>query len=188
MARSVPTAAVLFLLISIIRTSAAEGAASFSHIRSNQPELLEAVAAASRISPTFRRLEQRLSASDVVVYLGSRMATESGVAGGTSFLASTHGVRYVHVWIDSRLMGGERFALLGHELHHAVEIAGAPVVVDARSLEAFYGKVGFRSSPSCRRCFESAAAIAAGRQIRREVLDYRAGASGRRERAGRSRT
>jgi hypothetical protein len=177
MARSFPTAAALFALISITRLSAADRAASFPHIRSNQPALLEAVDAASRLSPTFRQLAARLSTSDVIVYLHYRMAGEPGLAGATSFMTAAGGVRYLRVTIDPRLSGCERFALLGHELQHAVEIADATSVVDQRSLEALYRKMGFQSPAACARCFESAGAIAAGRRIQREVLTHGAAAA-----------
>ena len=169
MARSISTAALLFL-ISIIRLRAADNAAPFPHIRSNQPALLEAVEAASRVSRTFRRIAERISASDVVVYLQYRMASEPGLAGATSFMSAAGGVRYLRVSIDPRLSGCQRFALLGHELQHAVEIADAQSVVDQQSLEALYRSVGFQSPAACRRCFESADAIAAGQRIQREVL------------------
>jgi hypothetical protein len=175
MARLVPTAAALFVLNSITRLSAADGAASFPHIRSNQPALLEAVDTASRVSPTFRQLAERLSTSDVIVYLHYRMAGEPGLAGATSFMTAAGGVRYLRVSIDPRLSGCERFALLGHELQHAVEIAEARSVVDQRSLEALYRTMGIQSPAACARCFESAGAIAAGRRIQREVLTQGAG-------------
>jgi hypothetical protein len=179
MTRSIPTAAVLLVLFSITRVSAADSAAPFPHIRSNQSALLEAVDQASRASATFRQLAERLSASDVIVYLHYRMAGEPGLAGATSFMSAAGGLRYLRVSIDPRLLGCQRLALLGHELQHAVEIAAAPSVVDQQSLEALYRSVGFRSPAACARCFESADAIAAGRRIQREVLTRRRDAATR---------
>ena len=173
MTRSIPTAAVLLVLFSVTPVSGADSAAPFPHIRSNQAELLEAVDQASRVSATFHQLAQRLSASDVIVYLHYRIATEPGLAGATSFMTAAGGVRYLRVSIDPRLSWCQRFALLGHELQHAVEIAAAPSVVDQPSLEALYRRVGFRSPAACARCFESAGAIAAGQRVQREVLTRR---------------
>src|SRR5262245_43712114 len=170
MGRTIRAAVSAFALISLTHTVAADRAAACPHIRSNQPELLEAVAAASRVSPTFRQLVERLSASDVVVYLGYRIPSDRSIVGATSFLTAAGGLRYVRVAAGPGLSGCERVSLLGHELQHAVEIADADSVVDQQSLEELYRAVGFLSSAACPRCFESAAAIAVGRRIKQEAI------------------
>ena len=45
-------------------------------------------------------------------------------------------VRYLHLVLESRLIGEHAVALLGHELQHVVEVAGAPWVVDRQSFRA----------------------------------------------------
>src|SRR5262245_3594445 len=177
MARSFHWAAALLVLISTTPLTAAGRAASAPHIRSIHKDLLDAVAEASRVSPTFRQLTERLAASDVIVYLHRRLSTEPGLAGATAFMAAAGGVRYLRISIEPRLSGCERLALLGHELQHAVEIADAPSVVDQESLEALYRAKGFRAPAACARCFDSADAIAAGRQIQKEVLAQGAAAT-----------
>ena len=61
-------------------------------------------------------------------------------------------------------------ALLGHELQHAVELAEAPAVEDAADYEQLYERIGYEScSSAARRCFETDAAVQAGRDVLREL-------------------
>ena len=62
-----------------------------------------------------------------------------------------------------------QLATFGHELQHAVEIADARDVIDARTLAWHYQRIGFRAS-SRPDTFETEAARDAGLQIRREIV------------------
>src|SRR5262245_2800241 len=128
MARSTRSAVVILILFGVTRSVAANPTAPFPHIRSSQPELLEAIDDGARVSQTFRRPLDRLDASDLVVYVGYRSRLGAHLAGQTTFLTATAGVRYLRISIDPAVPGFQRIALLGHELQHAVEIAGAPEV------------------------------------------------------------
>ena len=58
--------------------------------------------------------------------------------------------------------------MVAHELHHALEIAGAPEVVDARSMARFYRTIG--TSSSCgSRCYETSRAVWTERQVGRDL-------------------
>src|SRR5262249_12461977 len=144
---------------------------SFSdpHIRSRHAELLEAIDAGARTSPTLRRIVDRIEASDVVVYLVTRPSLSPFVAAHLSFISAAGGRRYLSVTIDPKYAGCQLVGLLGHELQHAAEIAGEPSVVDERSLAALYRRIGFSTEgPEVER-FDSRAAIDAGRRIVRET-------------------
>src|SRR5262249_43077552 len=135
---------------------------------SSVAELRAVLAAGIRLSPTFRAIVTDLERSDVVVYL-TQEPHAAGAAAHTSLVASAGGRRYLRISLDPKRSGCDRLALLGHELRHALEIAVEPAVVDADSLAALYERIGFASCGGGRRCYDSAAAIEAGRQIAREV-------------------
>ncbi len=140
------------------------------HIRSQHAELLDAVTAGARTSPTLRRLVDRIESSDVVVYLETRRSPSAFVAAHLSFISAAGGRRYLHVVVDPKYAGCQLIGLLGHELQHAAEIAAEPSVVDERSLAAYYRRVGFTAGGAEAERFDSQAAIDAGRRVMRELL------------------
>lgn len=163
---------VLFLSLAfalpVVRLAAGE---NFNpHIRSLEPEILDALAQGINASPTLRRLVETLEASDVVVYIAFDRSASPSMAGHLSLLAAPPGRRYLRVSIDRRLAGCRRLAILGHELQHAVEIAESHRVTDNASLAELYRRIGFRSAGSHDDCFDSVGAILAGRTVEKEVL------------------
>ena len=61
-------------------------------------------------------------------------------------------------------------ALLGHELRHAVELAEAPTVEDSDDYERLYDRIGYEScSRAAPRCYETEAAVRAGRDVLSEL-------------------
>jgi hypothetical protein len=58
---------------------------------------------------------------------------------------------------------------LGHELFHALEVAGAPEVRDENSLRAFYDQVGFMVGRRCGARYDTAEARATARAVAQEV-------------------
>ena len=146
------------------------------HFRSSEPDLLDALAAGARDSPTFHGLLGRIGASNVVVYLIYDAAPPSGVAARVNFIAAAGGWRYVRIAIDRRYRGCQRLGLLGHELRHVVEIAEAPGVVDAPSMVALYRAIGFSGpAPGVAVGFDSEAAKEAGWQVEHELADRQRG-------------
>jgi hypothetical protein len=89
-------------------------------------------------------------------------------AGHISLMAAAGGRRYLRLSLDPRYGGWQQTAMLGHELRHALEIADAPSAIDQESVASLYRRIGFSTDD---RCFESAAAIDAGRQVHAEVLE-----------------
>jgi len=55
-------------------------------------------------------------------------------------------------------------------LQHAVEIAGAASVDDARTLAAFYTSIGPASGTVGSETYETATAVAIGRRVRQELM------------------
>jgi hypothetical protein len=168
MTRFIWTLAFVFLLFT--RDSPASERVVFDpHVRSSEQELLEALADGARVSPTLRQLVDRIEASDVVVYLTFDRSPSPATSGHPSLISAVPGRRYLRVSIDRRLAGCKRVAILGHELHHAVEIADAPSVTDDTALAALYRRIGFTSAHPHQECFESVGAMLAGRSVEKEL-------------------
>jgi len=125
---------------------------------------------------TVRAFVDALDASDVVVYIRHRIFTSTELEGRIGFLESERRVagpmRYVVVELACGRSRIDELVTLGHELRHAVEIANAPEVVDARTLSAHYRRIGVRTSgPTEWERFETRAAAEASSEIRRELLE-----------------
>jgi hypothetical protein len=119
-------------------------------------------------SPVIRSLVERLERSDVVVYLQlpGDSNPQSTVAQLT-FVGFAAGTRYLLVQIDPwRTIPLERLALLGHEFHHALEIAQEPGVRDTMTLRALYRRIGHEYG---RGQFETEPARIAGRRVQAEL-------------------
>jgi hypothetical protein len=170
MTRSTWTLAFLFLAMFTASPRSAAPSTDDPHVRSTEPELIAALSQGVSFSPTLRDLVDRLTASDVVVYLAFDRSMSPHVAGHLSLITATPGRRYVRISIDRRNVGCQRIAILGHELQHAVEIAESPAVVDETTLVGLYRRIGFRSAGAHVDCFDSVGAILAGQTVRKEVL------------------
>jgi hypothetical protein len=90
----------------------------------------------------------------------------------TTPVTATSSVRFLRVAINAHVVPGDRLPLLAHELQHAVELANAPDVRDDDGMRVLYRRIGHASGVDQ---FETAAAMNAERQVRREM----AGRSGR---------
>jgi hypothetical protein len=121
-------------------------------------------------SPTLRALVARLERSDVVAYVRVE-AMRDGLAGRRQFINASAGARYVLIRVVRLPRRSRQLALLAHELHHAVEVASAPHVVDVQTLTQEYERIGqaSRHRGDGARSFETAGAIAAGDQVLKEL-------------------
>jgi hypothetical protein len=168
--------ATVMLLLTIFRPPAraqeAPREATGSHVRPDVT-MRDIVHDAVRVSPAVRDLVDRLDRSDVVVYVRARHDTSSTFNGRLNFLSATPHLRYVIVELPCGRIEWEQIAMLGHEFRHAVEIADAHDVVDARTLAAYYQRIGMLISPPTAnaRTFETRAAIATARQVWRELFE-----------------
>src|SRR5262249_4694878 len=116
------------------------------HVRPESAATRELVALAVARSPTVREMIDRLERSDVVVYIRHRSFPGSLLQGHLGVLSSVAGRRYLIIEIACGRIWTEQIGTLGHELHHALEIAANPGIVDARSLAAFYEHFGTRTT------------------------------------------
>ena len=108
----------------------------------------------------------RLARADLIVYVavGPRVATAHGAL---RFVGASATFRFVHVSLDQSLTHTELVAVLGHELQHAVEVAGSPDIRDTESFRRYYqqqGEVGAEFG-----WFETEAARRTGRRVREDL-------------------
>jgi hypothetical protein len=143
-------------------------------IRTTDDRLRKLLDEGMRTSPTFRALVERLHASDVVVYLRCDRVSPRAADGRLTFLSSAGGLRYVVVRMTHLQAPERQIAIIAHELRHAIEIADAPQIVDGPSLVREYKRIGYVSLGSKLPgiTFDSKAAVDAGIQVMRELMDY----------------
>jgi hypothetical protein len=145
-------------------------AMSAPHVRPER-ELRALVDEAAQGSALIRGLIDRLETLNVSVYVRARTFEQTDLEGRVALLTVVDGHRYLVIELACGRPRISQMAALGHELYHAVEIAEEPSVVDARTLAAFYERVGRRTDNwSSRQTFETEAAAAAGMRARRELF------------------
>jgi len=135
-------------------------------VRSTDTRAQAWIQAGAEGSPTFRELLNRLSDSDLIVYVQvvDRIANAFG---HTYFVKSTATVRYVRIEVVQSGNSNEMVALVAHELQHAVEIAGAPRIRDGQTLAQFYLGMGENSLASGQ--YDSAEARHTEDRVKREL-------------------
>jgi hypothetical protein len=144
-----------------------------THVRGTTAPLQALIADTAGKSAAFRAMLDRLDASTVIVYVRVAPLATLTLEGRTAFLkvdTPTPNARLLVVELSCSRPILAQTATLAHELRHAIEIADAPWVVDAGTLEQYYAQIGFRLDPSGRPVrFETVAAREAGAQVRREL-------------------
>jgi hypothetical protein len=136
-------------------------------VRPMNPAAERLLADAALRSPTVAAQIDALERSDliVMVFVSPFLARRTGQ---TAFLAASGGARFIRVDIFGLNHYSAQIEWLGHELQHALEIAGEPEIRSSASLEAFYRRVGMTAYAGSTN-FETMAAIEAGQQVRLEV-------------------
>lgn len=114
-------------------------------------------------SPTIVRLVEELHRHDVFVYV--ELDEPSDARGSTGIMSVAPGARFLRIRIHRRLDPRQQIEVLGHELHHALEIARAAEVVDDKSFRAFYDRIGYQNG----RGFETDGAKRIEEEIRRDL-------------------
>lgn len=93
-------------------------------------------------SATFRSLIAALETSDVIVYVSMSLLPDRRLNGGLQFIGATTTDRILRVMLRFPLERYARMAMLGHELQHAIEVAGAPEIRSQKSFEDYYRRNG----------------------------------------------
>ena len=122
-----------------------------------------------RRSATFRSIIEKLESHDVIAYVEIQPSLKGRLAGGLTWLSGTRRFRYVRIGISPDLRGDAAIACLGHELRHALEVAGEPSIVDENSLTEHYRHVGI-SVTVHNNGWDTEAARQAGDDVRRDLV------------------
>ena len=121
-----------------------------------------------------RDMVDAIQRSDLIVFIAPQIPPSDLVWGELHFAATAPGVRYLRVRVRQDVSRAQLVGLLAHELQHATEVAAAPDVVDTKTLDDLYDRIGFELS---RGQHETDAARAVGDRVRREVSEYNEGLS-----------
>src|SRR5262245_45428545 len=163
---------VLVIAITIgcaIDARAADPDTSFPHIRSTDARLRALIDDALATSATVRALAERITASDVVVFVACDNDPYVRGPGRLNFMSAAGGLRYVL----GRVLPHRRdlaIAMLGREPQHAVQLAETPSIVDADSLAREYARMGYRRhSSQVGLAFDTEAAVDTGERVHEEV-------------------
>ena len=126
------------------------------------------LAEGTRRSETFAKLIVDLNRTDVIVYVEINRKLPSAIAGRLLFAtASQDGPRYLRVQISGEATTNMQVAAIGHELRHALEVAGAAEVRDEEGLARFYRRVG--TSGPMSGSFDTVDAQMTGRRVLLEL-------------------
>jgi hypothetical protein len=178
------TAAIVITTSLAVRASDPDGwsdtarpAAMFPHVRSADPDMRILIADALDSSAIVRALVERLTASDVVVFVECERDPNVRGPGRLNFMVSAGGLRYVLIRLKPKQRAAA-IAMLAHELQHAVEIAETPAIVDEQSLAREYARIGYRSrSAHSGLAFDTKAAVEVGRRVVEELMTLKTSAA-----------
>jgi hypothetical protein len=147
------------------------------NIRASDEELVALLEEGIRRSPTFKGLVDRLSKSDVILYVRPDVTAKNNAPTRLTFLAAKGGFRYLVIRVGSGRSKDQQLATLGHEMQHAVVIADASSVVDSQSLKREFERVGKLTQPAAGDDFFFESPVA--EEVKRRILSEVASQSGK---------
>ena len=134
----------LALLLAVASSAGADDVVSSTaslRIRAASRDARRLIDKAATRSATVAQLIDRLAMTDVIVYVQLTIGPHVDTA-HTSLATATREGRFLRVVINARTSPWDQVQMLGHELQHALEIAGAPEVVDAAGMRALFERIG----------------------------------------------
>jgi hypothetical protein len=135
--------ALLVLPALLVRPVDAQ-AEALDRIRPTAPYLTALIREGVAGSTTFRALVERITRSDLVVYVvPSDLGTQ--LLGQLTFMTAVGKTRYLRIQVGWHLPTARAIASLGHELQHAVEVAEAPAIRDEASFAREFARIGYPS-------------------------------------------
>ena len=144
--------------------------AELSGVRSTSPAIRELIDDAMWESPTFRGIVRAIAASDGIVYVDQGVCGHGVHSCLRLDVTPAAGYRILHILVDREGVLAHRgrlelIATIGHELSHALEVLGERTIQSGTAMYLFYT----HKAPTNNTSFETAAAIAAGAAVRREL-------------------
>ena len=137
-----------------------------SRVRAVDPAARRVLEAAVACSPTVARMVVALQSGDLVIGIETRPMPKK-LLGEIRIVAATDRVRYARIGLRVPAGFPELVSVLGHELHHAMELAAAPGVRDLASQRAHYLAAGYAKLQGG--YFETEGALEAGRRVASEI-------------------
>ena len=135
---------VLFVCASVATgQSPVDGEERVEHLRPLDAHAATILREGLAHSATLRQLAAALENSDLVVYI--RIA-QIRIPSRLSFMTATSRRRLALISLDFQNLEPSMTGWLGHELQHAVELAGAPEVRSREDLDRLYRRIGEESS------------------------------------------
>src|SRR5262245_3429599 len=132
-----------------VATFDGQGANAWSgNIRASDDELVSLLEDGMKRSVTFKGLVDRLTKSDVILYVRPDVTAKANQPTKLTFLAAKGGFRYLVIRVGAGRSKDQQLATLGHEMQHAVAIADAASVVDSASLRREFERIGKLTQPS----------------------------------------
>jgi hypothetical protein len=142
-------------------------------VRSHSPEVADLIRRASDASVTFQRLIATVDGTDGLIYVDDGKCGH-GVSACLLLSVQVAGpFRVLRIKIDARRLDCALMAQIGHELQHAIEILSDPHVTDGVGAFSLFERIAPGGPISDRGRFETAAAVRAGLDVRREVCRAR---------------
>jgi hypothetical protein len=142
------------------------------HVRSSNHALLQLIDEGAERSTTFRRLVDAINMSSTIVYVEFGFCAFGHLDGCLlPHVIDSHGARFVRVVVTpdkTRRSHDQLLALIGHELQHVVEMTEHDEVVDVRSMESMFARIG-TPLKTAGRGYETSAARDAGDAVLSEV-------------------
>jgi hypothetical protein len=137
-------------------------------VRAVDPKIKSLLVEGFRRSPSFAALLVALNRTDVIVYVERVMSLPKETLGRLTMVPIPGATRYLRIQIRNELTRNEAIALVGHELQHALEVAGDSSVRTADAMIALYERIGHSSGGE--HVYDTVAAQDMGRQVRRELM------------------
>jgi hypothetical protein len=167
-ARIVATGALMFAL-AMPAVAASQTAA---RIRSTDAAMLGLFREGAERSATFRSLINDIDHTTGIVYVEFGYCAFGHLNGCLlPSIGGTHSDRYLRILVTpdkTRRTHDQLLALIAHELRHALEVLDHQEVIDARSMEAMYRKIG--TPLNGQSGWETSAARAAGDAVLEDLL------------------
>jgi hypothetical protein len=136
-------------------------------VRATDPRVQSLLLEGVQRSPTFAALLMAINRTDVIVYIERSMTLPKDTLGRLTLVPMAGPQRYLRIHIRADLPIKDSIALIGHEMQHALEVAGQADVKDARGLIKLYERIGHPSGGE--HVYDTIAAQDTGRQVRREL-------------------
>jgi hypothetical protein len=148
------------------------------HVRATEPRILALIDDGLSRSPTFRRLVAALNESDVIVYIEPKRTRQALGGYLAHHIVAQGDHRYLRIAVETQGSQGRLVPLLAHELQHAVEIAQAPQVRNAATLEQLFVQLAVKFGCGATTCYETQAAKDVEHIVSDELKAHSAAARG----------